>query len=479
MLDSLPLGQDRLRRPEVVVRYTFEDFERASRGEIHSVWNRSAIPVVPIEAAAPGDRQVIAARGPTQPNEPVINLDVLANLGSVESVVVSTVVKARRHLPDIKELLFTFGAPAPDGETLRNLTRLTAFFSRCGSGRPALNLAALPAEAMEKLALSRWACESLEPLLRMKNLRQLHVDLFRETLDAVAGMSELEYLRVIGPAKGWAKLRECRKLTEAHLIEVEMENLNRWNTWSELRKLTLAGRGLKSLAGLEKCTALQELSLINMRMSDLGPLKEVRPLRSLQLRMADAVDLHSVGAIAGLRNFTIDSSRRDGQPVRLASLKALSGCSGLEQVVLLDTLIEDGDLLPLAGFPQLKRVKLGSRIGANVELLRKARPDLQVEWTPPNTSTDHLYEQVGAIKIRRPGASLKQWSIFEDLHSLVRVSTNYAAESRIKREVQRRDPESAKRLEWDTEAGAVGCYADTEADIRLVAAIVNDLSREK
>jgi hypothetical protein len=46
---------------------------------------------------------------------------------------------------------------------------------------------------------------------------------------------------------------------------------------------------------------------------------------------------------------------------------------------------------------------------------------------------------VGFVTIPRPGAGLPQWSIFQDLASHLRVSTNYAAESRVKREVQKTD----------------------------------------
>jgi hypothetical protein len=70
---------------------------------------------------------------------------------------------------------------------------------------------------------------------------------------------------------------------------------------------------------------------------------------------------------------------------------------------------------------------------------------------------------------------MKVWSIFESLAELLNVSTNYAAESLIKREIKKRHPDLAKRLHWDTEGGAVGISADAEADIRSVAEIINHL----
>jgi hypothetical protein len=144
--------------------------------------------------------------------------------------------------------------------------------------------------------------------------------------------------------------------------------------------------------------------------------------------------------------------------------------------LLLATVIEDGDLLPLADLKSLKKVRLASRIGADVEKLRFARPALQIDYTPSDTRFDALRERSGFVTIQRPGAGLDQWSIFQDLASNLGTSTNYAAESRLKREVRKRNPELAKRLNWDMEAGTVGCYADNEADIRAVANVVNEIS---
>ena len=478
MIDFLPPGEARLRRPASVVRYTYEDFEAASNGRMDRSWRLNSPPIVPIEAVSLGDAQVIAAREPSKPAEPVIDLGVLKDIPSVESVVVSTRVVATRTVPNIRELLFMPGTPAPEPVTLRQFTGLIALHTGFGAGGSRFDLESLPAGQMRKLGVNRWFVKSLTPLERMRGLRRLSAEVFRDPLDAISRMQELEYLRLRGPAKGWAKLRDCTRLEEAHLIQVQIANLRRWNTWSHLRTLTLAGRGVKSLSGLESCQSLDQLALVNLRMNDLTPLRELPRLTALKLRMADTVDLESVASLGELRTFMIDSSRREGEQVRLQSLKPLVHAAALEEIVLFETVIEDSDLLPLAEIKSLKKVRLGSRIGADVDKLRAARPDLQIEYTPPDTRFDALREQVGVVTIQRPGAGLEQWSIFQDLASRLRVSTNYAAESRVKREVRKRNPDLAQRLDWDTEAGAVGCYANNEADIRVVANVVNDISIE-
>ena len=59
------------------------------------------------------------------------------------------------------------------------------------------------------------------------------------------------------------------------------------------------------------------------------------------------------------------------------------------------------------------------------------------------------------------------------------LETNYAAEKAIRSAIKKRDPAAAKRLDWDTEAGAVGIYAKTESDIRLAAETVGDLLKAR
>jgi len=419
--------------------------------------------------------QVLAAHEQGNVRTPVIDLDVLADFPSVESVVASTPVRATHELPHIRELLISSGAPLPETATLRHLTGLQTLYALPVSGTVRLDLDSLPAGQMRELALTRWRTKSLVPLERMTGLHQLRVDLFRDPLDPVSKMTGLVYLHVLGPAKAWAKLRDCTLLEEAHLIHVQIANLRRWNTWQRLRVLTLGGRGVKSLAGLESCQRLEQLTLLNLTMNDLAPLRELPRLKTLTLRMvAKGVDLASVAAVPKLCSLVIDDVA-DGEILHLPTVKPLARASEIEELVLFHTTIEDGDLMPLAELPKLRKVRLGSMIGADVEKLRAARPEIEIDYAPPDPKLQALREQVGKVTIQKPGEGLEQWSIFQSLAPGLRLKTNYTAEDRIKKELNKRDPELAKRLDWDTEAEAVGVYANTEADIRAVAELVNEL----
>jgi hypothetical protein len=337
-----------------------------------------------------------------------------------------------------------------------------------------LDLDALNGPQMRKLAFDHWGSAHIEALERMTGLEQLIAKLFREPLDAVGRMANLKHLRIWGPARGWAKLAGCTLLEEAHLIDVDIANLKRWKSWQRLRQLTISGRGVKSLSGLENLTSVETLTLLNTRTNELKPLRELPRLASLTLRMpAAGLDLESIAHIPGLRSLEIDdASNTDADMFRIPTLKPVEKAATLDKISLHCT-IEDRDLAPLARLPQLRKVKLASYIGADVEALRAARPDVEIDYTPPDPKWAKLKERVGRITIQRPDEGMKEWFIFESLAELLNVSTNYAAEGLIKREIKKRNPDLAKRLHWDTEGGAVSISTDAEADIRAVAEIIN------
>ena len=105
------------------------------------------------------------------------------------------------------------------------------------------------------------------------------------------------------------------------------------------------------------------------------------------------------------------------------------------------------------------------------------RPDMDITYYyhVVDKKLEKHRERVGGITIHRPEEGIDQWSILQSLAQHLTVDTNYAAESLLKRELKRRDPALLKRLEWDTEGGAVGVYADAEDDIRAVAELANEL----
>lgn len=422
-----------------------------------------------LEAVSAADRQVLAAQAPG-------DLDALAAFPAVESVVAMVAVRATCSLPSIRELLHCAGY-LPDRATLRRLTGIESLAapSVCDTK---LNLEDLPAGQMRELAFSRWRTESLEPLANMKGLRALSADLFKDPVDAIGGMEGLRHLRVKGPAKGWSKLGACTQLEEAIFVDVQMANLRRWASWTRLHTLGLYGRGVKSLDGIQAMQAIAQLTLVNQKMDDLALLRELPRLESLTLRMpAGRIDLESIGAIPALRSLTLDESViTDRDVIHLPSLQPLARAARLKELVLRGVALEDGSLRVLADLPSVRNVVLGQDIDADaVAALRAARPNLAIEYTPPEPRDPALEEKIGGVTIHRASRELAQWWIFENLADGLGVSTNYAAESKIHAAIKTRDAALVKRLKFDTEAGAVGIYATSEADIRAVAEVVNSL----
>src|SRR5262249_36655343 len=309
----------------------------------------------------------------------------LADIPSVESVIASAPILATRDLPQVRELLFSSAAFLPDPATLAHFTGLQSLYGARTFASGRLDLDVLPAEQMRELAVGHWFCKSLTPLEKMTGLVDLRANLFRESRDGVGGRANLRFLHLRGPARGWARLGECTRLEAAHLIEVQIANLRRWNTWKELRELVLSGRGVKSLAGLENSEALESLTLLNLDMSDLSSLRPLQSLRSLTLRMvAKSADLESVAAAPGLRALTIEHSAV-GEFLELPTINPLAGAVNIEEFTLRFASIADGSLLPLARIATLKKVSFGPEIlPDSVEVLRRARPDLQIHYKPPD-----------------------------------------------------------------------------------------------
>lgn len=96
MLDSLPLGPARLERPESVFRYTFEHFAHGLQRQADGLPTSTQLSIVPVDAVAAGDAQVLAAREQDKERTPVIDLDVLADFPALKSVVASTRLRASR-----------------------------------------------------------------------------------------------------------------------------------------------------------------------------------------------------------------------------------------------------------------------------------------------------------------------------------------------------------------------------------------------
>ena len=451
-----------------------------------------------IEAAGEGDGQVVIGPAPDgeDPEAPT-SIDGLTEKPEVESVVTFRPVTASRPLPQIRSL-FDFSRTRTDdviAPTYRNLPSLETLVTGRVKAEALLALPKLkdlcfdpkthhvpPGEVTMDLlnvpgASDRYRIETdAEAVLaRMPTLERLMVPGFhwRDRVDPIAELGGLRWLSL----HGWRNLRALGRLVNLErlsLVEIEMTNLRAYKELTGLRELRLMGR-MKSLDGIEALRAVETLRLRGHVVRDLTPLAALPHLRDLTLTYTDAVaDYSPVGSLRSLRRFELTLGNiTDEAP--LPSIGFLAGLDELEEVIIQNVALADPRLDALVALRRLRRVKLTGRAGPDVDGLRRRRPDLEIDTHLTGEPAGRVH--VGPIHYDAPIEGIEHWSIYQDVADLLRTPTNDAAERALRRRLKETDPSLLKRLEFDSESGAIGVYAATEADIRAVTEALRDLSQ--
>lgn len=428
--------------------------------------------MVPIEAAGRGDTQVLIARFPGRPGEPMVAIDGLVQAPEIDSLIVSTEIRLSRPLPSVHEMLLPRGTPLPTAETLTHLSGLRTLYAPSPTTVRTLAVSALPA-GLTDLTAHRGSLADIEGVGGLSGLRSLKLSLYPG--DSVTPLGRLRGLIRVGidgpKVTGWRALAECMQLEEAQLKGITGANLQPYAGWTRLRRLAITGPGLRSLSGLDNLAMLEDLELQMLGVEDLAPLAALSKLRSLSLIGLRAA--HDLSPLAGLRTLERLRVSRAGMQddVHIDSIRPLAGLDRLEEVVLSGTVIADNDLRPLAAVPGLRRLVLYGAGGPVVEELR-ARPRLELIVTPGPSTPAALAH---GLPIR--SALDRSWYLRADLIEQLGVETNYDAEELVRTAVTGQDRELASRLSFDTEAGAVEISAADQADLRTVAAIISSLPR--
>jgi hypothetical protein len=471
-LDELD-EEERRRRPPAVHRVAFDDL--VTPGPRRRV---DGYALVPIESLRPGDEQVFAARFPRRVGEPVLDLDPLAADPSVRSIVASTTVRARRPLPGLEELLLLDRTFVPDAQTLRSLSGLARFWAGWAPSDRRLDAGALPV-SLRELGISRAALSSGPgELAGLTGLSHLCLDgcLPKDSLQPLAGLTGLARLRADAPG-GWSALGALTALEEVLAVKPRLANLRALRTWTRLRRLTLTGSGVRGLAGIEAFTALERLRLVMMGVDDLSPLAGLPWLGEVELTGLDrAHDLSPLGTLPSLRRLLIERAGIEERDiVHVDSLRPLASARALEAVMLRATVVDDGDLAPLAELPALRRVEVFGDLGRAVAALRRARPDVEVVWREGAKPVPGV--QAGPVFLHPANQKIPIWWMREDLTGLLRAPTNADAEDRLRAALAVEDAPLLARLRFDTEADAVVVESDREEDLRAVARLIEQLSR--
>ena len=469
-----------------------------------AVWDGTVPPPEGVVEALPGleeagenDRQVVIAPvSDRAERDTPISLDALADKPWVESVVTYRPVTASRPLPPVRRL-FDFSWTAERGgmeAALRHLPGIEALRTEKVMAESLLGLPKLrdlsfdpathyvpPGEfTMDLINVPgasdqyRIETDAEAVLARISTLERLMIPGFhwRDRVDPIAELSGLRWLSL----HGWRNLRALGRLVNLErltLHEVQMTNLRAYKGLTSLRELRLMGR-MKSLDGIEALQAVETLWLRGYVVRDLAPLAALPNLHDLTLTYTDAVtDYAPIGSLKNLRRFELTlGSITDQAP--LASIGFLAGLDELEEVLIQNVNLADPRLDPLFELPRLRRVRLTGRAGPDVDDLRRRRPDLEIDAYLIGEPAGRVH--VGPIHYDPPFEGIERWWIYQDVHDVLRAPTNDAAERALRRRLKDADPDLLTRLEFDSESGAIGIYASTEADIRAVAEALRDLS---
>ena len=470
---------ERTARPPQIQRFNFGDLLQ-SQSKTRERTGREGNFIVPIEAARPGDTQVLAAAEPrTNPAVPPIAIDRLVRMPSVESVVSSTEVHLGTRLPSVTELLLLERPPLPEPAVFTALPNLRSLHAMDVHPRgPKLSLESLARLGIEELAV-RW--DHLEPgevgnLGVLSGLRRL---VFwagpADSVDAIGQLHQLEYLNLDGGRSGWARLAGLGRLQEAVLWDARLPDLRPISGWASLRSLWLRGRRVKSLEGIGELPALESLWLEVLGISELTPLQGMEALTSLNLSGLALDDLGPLASLPSLRHVTLSGADSGWEVQSLAPLEHLEH---LEEIRLRGVKIRDLNLSPLERLPRLKELDLfpSRYLGDRVAAFRKARPDITVDAQQDGGDASM---SVGPVEVHPPSRDLAGWWFLQDLTSLLGTDTNAEAEARLQHAIGRRSRDLLARLQFDSEAGGVGVTAESETDIREVADVIAELAESR
>jgi hypothetical protein len=445
-----------------------------------------------IDAARPGESQVVIGPAPDAADRDArVSLDSLSEKAWVESVVTYRPVRASRALPHIRSLYDRSGV---EEATLQNLPGLETLVTDRVRTEGLLALPGLkdlwfdpkthdvpPGEfTMDLINVPgasdrhRIETDAEAVLARIPTLERLVVAGFhwRNRVDPVAELGGLRWLSL----HGWRNLRALGRLVNLErlsLVEFEMANLRAFKGLTKLRDLRLMGR-MKSLDGIEALTSLETLRLRGYVVRDLAPLAALPRLRDLTMTYTDAVtDYAPIRRLEHLGRFELTLGNiTDAAP--LPSISFLAGLEALEEVIIQNVALADPRLDALVELPRLRRVRLTGAAGPDVDALRRRRPDLEIDADLHGEPAGRVH--VGPIHYDPPIEGIDRWWIYQDVHDLLGTPTNDAAERLLRRRLKETDPSLLKRLEFDSESGAIGIYAVAEDDIRAVAQALRDLS---
>ncbi len=204
------------------------------------------------------------------------------------------------------------------------------------------------------------------------------------TVDEAAAIETLTIDSLsLGALKG---LENCTGLKELTVIDSQVQDLSFLSKLTSLEKLTLSGNNIQDLSALSSLTSLKTLDLSGNNIQDLSALSSLTSLETLDLSdNASLADLSTLSGLSKLKTLDVSNTKvRDltGLPTGLTSLKAsgnniedmskISGLTSLETLDLSNNLISV--LTDLSGFSKLENLNLQGNSFSNIDSLESKLP---------------------------------------------------------------------------------------------------------
>ena len=125
-------------------------------------------------------------------------------------------------------------------------------------------------------------------------------------------------------------------------------------------KLTIVGKGIQNLEGIQYCTNIQELDLRNNNISDLSPLGSLTNLQYLNLDNSKLNNINPLGSLINLNALYLGNNK-------INDISSLSSLVNLNTLGLGNNKLDD--ISPLSSLKNLKTLYLQSNIISNISSL--------------------------------------------------------------------------------------------------------------
>jgi len=417
-----------------------------------------------VATVKPGDRSLKLKTTSTVDLRPLKRLDQFEHIELMGPAILPD------RLPGLRTLIVGDMVMNPD--VIPNFTELRTLSPGIGCWFESLDFVKRMPE-LEHLEIALQKIDDLKPLQTLGRLRVLHIShAWRCDLAPLGTMTQLEELQIDSYRKGLQHVRGLVKLHTFRLYEGHSKHLNMLRDMHRLRVLSVLG-GVSDVSVLRELPQLEDLSLRRTRVDDqaITALEALPNLTRLSLMHVDRVtDIAPVGALRHLRDLNLIQMKG---PLR--TLRPLVNLTELEVLHLGGTEVADRNLSPLFKLAHLKELSVGAYSDQEEAELKRHFPDAHV--SVHRVPGPDQYLQLGEVRAWKPAPGLPQFWISHDFADALKVSEQAEAERRIARAFKAKHPTLAAAVEYDSEGSEFVAYAKSEAVIRALADVINDLIR--